>query len=487
MMQKKGRIFFRADGDSQMGLGHIVRSGALAEVIGGEWDRVLYTRCNITSVIAEAETKFSAVVVLSPEIEYPDEAKWLAGNIDRNDIVVLDGYHFREEYQQVIRSAGAIVVCIDDIHACFFHAAAVINSAGGITPADYDALPATQFYLGLQYTLLRKPFLEKAADRKQREQNKNILICLGGADPKNTTLEVVQFLVAVNRFDEFRIVTGGGYQHREELEKYITAHQVKAKLLHSLPAAEFAELMSSCSYAVCSPSTVSYEYMTVGGVVYLKQIADNQKDMIHYLTGEGFAFHLAEAGTTTAHAEQQSLQKQAAVFDGKAGERLKGIFDKLSLSRELSIRKVAAADMLRCFEWANDPAVREQSFSSGAISLQEHNNWFTARLRDANSYFYIVELDNLPVAQVRFQVSESVAVLGYLIDSNYRSKGLGATILSKGLEAFTGEAGRPVMITGYVKHSNIASQRSFEKLKFTRTEATEYEASYKYSMQYDGN
>jgi RimJ/RimL family protein N-acetyltransferase len=98
-----------------------------------------------------------------------------------------------------------------------------------------------------------------------------------------------------------------------------------------------------------------------------------------------------------------------------------------------------------------------------------------------------VESGNLPVAQIRFQVSESVAVLGYLIDSNYRSKGLGTTILSKGLEAFTNDFGRPVLITGYVKHSNIASQRSFEKLKFTKTEATEYEASYKYTMQYDGN
>lgn len=487
MIRKKGRIFFRADGDSQMGLGHIVRCGALAEMISNEWDCVLYTRCTVASVIAESKTRFSTVFSLPLEIEYLEEAKAFSSNLGRNDMVVLDGYHLGEKYQQIIRSAGALLICIDDIHSYFFHAVAVINSAGGITAANYEALPATQFYLGLQYTLLRKPFLERAADRNGKKHNKNILICLGGADPNNTTLEVVQFLVAVNRFDEFRIVTGGGYQHREELEKYITAHQVKAKLLHSLSAGEFAELMSSCSYAVCSPSTVSYEYMTVGGVVYLKQIADNQKDMINYLTAEGFAFHLAEAGATTDHAEQQSLARQASVFDGKAGERLKGIFDKLSLSRQLSTRKVRPADMLRCFEWANDPAVREQSFSSGVIQLQDHNNWFTAKLKDANSFFYIVELENLPVAQIRFQVSESVAVLGYLIDSNYRSKGLGTTILSKGLEAFTNDFGRPVLITGYVKHSNIASQRSFEKLKFTKTEATEYEASYKYTMQYDGN
>lgn len=128
---KKGRIFFRADGDSQMGLGHIVRCGAIAEMIGNEWDCVLYTRCTVASVIAESRIKFSALISLPPEIEYLEEAREFAGSLDRNDMVVLDGYHLNDEYQQIIRSSGALLICVDDIHSYFFHAVAVINSAVG--------------------------------------------------------------------------------------------------------------------------------------------------------------------------------------------------------------------------------------------------------------------------------------------------------------------------------------------------------------------
>ena len=43
--------------------------------------------------------------------------------------VVLDGYHFRLGYQQVIKEAGYALVCIDDIHAYPFIADLIINHA----------------------------------------------------------------------------------------------------------------------------------------------------------------------------------------------------------------------------------------------------------------------------------------------------------------------------------------------------------------------
>ena len=98
-----------------------------------------------------------------------------------------------------------------------------------------------------------------------------------------------------------------------------------------------------------------------------------------------------------------------------------------------------------------------------------------------------MEKEGKPLAQIRFQVKKQEAVLGYLVDKAWRGIGLGATILSKGIELFSKELNQGMDIVGFVKFSNLASQRSFERLSFQKAVATELESSYKYSLHYHGN
>lgn len=487
MIKKNKRIVFRADGSTQSGLGHVVRCSAVADMIGDGWEKILFTRCAIPNVLSGLEKHFSSVNSIGEEVEFLSEAAFLRQALLPSDIVVLDGYHFKGGYQTEISSVGCTIVCIDDIHSYFFNSSIVINSAGGVTPLDYKSLPGTQFYLGPKYTLLRKPFLMKALVRQNKIVNRNVFICLGGADPDNKTLEVVRQIIAINRFEHFNIVIGAGYLYGEELRKFISNQKMSFDLHNSISAVEMAEIMDSCSYAVCSPSTVSYEYMTVGGVLYLTQIAENQSDMINYLTKEGFAFLLKDVAKNNQEDEEKSLLKQAAIFDGKAGERLQQIFDKLSFAKEITIRKANAEDSMLLLNWANDKEVREQSYNTSAILPADHEKWYNEKLTDRDSFIYLLTLDERQIAQIRFQVKEGKAILGYLVDKEFRRKGIGTTILSKGVEAFTNEFSKRIAIVGFVKFSNIASQRSFEKLRFQKEEANEYESSFKYTMQYEGH
>ena len=486
MINSKGRILFRADGSTEMGLGHMVRTGALASMLNHDWDCELYTRCTVPSILAEAKAIFSKLVQLPGSADPISEAAAIGSQTNKNDIIVLDGYEFGKEYQQAITINHASLVSVDDIQANYFLADIIINSAGGITPLDYEATAGTQFYLGPRYTMLREAFLKRARSSTVVNANKDILVCLGGADPNNVTLDVVKYIHKLDRFDTLRIVTGGAYQHLESLQAYVSVNELNAIIYHQVDAEELAALMASCSYAVCSPSTVSYEYMTIGGTLFLKQIADNQKHMISFLVKEGYAFLLDDVASMTEPRQLESLEKQKQVFDGKAGERLKAIFEKLFLAGKISCRRATREDMLICYDWANDPGVREQSYNGNPIKLPDHEAWFASRLEDENCFFYILELEGKPFAQVRFQVDNGKAVLGYLAASEYRSKGLGTAILSKGIQAFSNDYKSKIEIIGFVKFSNIASQRSFERLRFYRQEAREYDASYKYTMYYEG-
>lgn len=477
------KVYFRADGDSQMGLGHLFRTSALAEMLASDFECILVTKCRIEKVINELKKSFNDVILLE-EMQFEKEVSFLQKlNFDES-LIVLDGYHFDSKYQELLVGKNVDIFCIDDIHAYQFYSKVIVNHAGGLSFKDYKATPSTQFYLGPQYALLKKPFLEAARNRRSNVTDNNCMICFGGSDPGNRTLEVLEKVKAVSdSFDHLHIVTGSGYLHKEALDGIIRGSQ-KVTWHQSLSAKEMVQVMQQCSYAICSPSTIVYEYLSVGGIVFLEQIADNQKDVMRYFTNERIAFRMDDIGKLSEVEMKYAFDKSSQYFDGCSGERLKKIFKHHFDSRGIKIRRVQSGDVQISFNWANDPYVRKQSYNQELIQWNSHQDWFQRKLTDINSYYYIFELNGKPVAQVRFQVSEDEAILGYLVGDSIRSKGLGTSILAKGIEVLLKEVPKPLKIVGYVKKSNIASQRSFEKLSFLKEDTNDYPDSYKYTMIY---
>ncbi|HMK04893.1 MAG TPA: UDP-2,4-diacetamido-2,4,6-trideoxy-beta-L-altropyranose hydrolase [Ferruginibacter sp.] len=483
MNETNNTIIFRADGGSAMGLGHMIRSTALAAGLKMSYRCIMATRCTVADVIKEINSVFDEIVHL-PEIPFDTEAQDLHKVIDKDALIVLDGYSFDDTYQKALAVSGFDFFCIDDIHAYRFYSKTIINSAGGVSPLDYNAALPTQFFLGPRYALLRTVFLEAAKKRRVAVDNRNCFVCFGGADPENHTLRILRREKIKEQFTEFHVVVGSAYQNIEELKDYIgTTGSIF--LYQSLPADEMVKIMRNCSYAICSASTIAYEYMCCGGVVFLKQTAPNQEDVMKYMLSQKLAFEGDDINNYAAEDIEQMLLKQAFYFDGNSGSRFIKIFDQYFEAKNLQIRRMRPEDLQTCFKWANDTEVRAQSYNSNQISLQDHSTWFMQKLTDPGCFYYLLELDNQPVAQIRFQVSNDEAVIGYMADKIIRSKGLGTTILSKGVEVFIKEFQKPVSIAGYVKASNIASQVSFERLAFKKEESLLYPDSFKYTMYHE--
>ena len=475
-------IIFRADANNAMGLGHLVRASALAEMLKDDYHCILATRCKMESLLKEISTAFIEIISLS-EVSYTEEAKFFDKISSKENLVVLDGYNFDDVYQQELFQKGYDIFSIDDIHAFNFYSKVIINHSGGFTPLHYHSLPFTQFYLGPRYSLLRQPFLKAAQNRRNSITDKNCFVCFGGADPNNRTMQVLKKDTIRHYFEKLHVVVGNAYQYKNELEVFVKDKE-KIVIHCALSPTDMVAIMKQCSYAICSPSTVVYEYLSVGGIVFLDQIADNQKDVISYFLKDGMAFSPDLIGCLTNKDVASSFTKQSLLFDGASDQRFRRLFHQHFESKKLDIRKANERDLEICFYWANDPEVRAQSYNQSPITLPEHTTWFYNKLNDAYSYFYIFELNGNPIAQIRFQVSNNEAVLGYLVGEAIRSKGLGTSILSKGIEAFIKEYQKPVQIIGYVKKVNLPSQRSFERLAFVKYETNNYPDSYKYTMYY---
>jgi len=549
-MPVRRKVIFRADGSDRIGLGHLIRSQALAEMLADDFDCV-FALAEAPAVIAEelasrfevywlpqaGKASPAAAAAATPQ----QQAAALAALASPHDIIVLDGYPFDTAYQQVLRERGCKLVSIDDIHAYPFVVDAIINTAGGVRPMHYQALPGTRFCLGLRYALLRRPFrlaqaaaslptgalqageassaqaandnphavaLQASEASSAQAANDNphavvlqageassaqaandnphaaalqageasgdaadapaLFICLGGADPRNDTLAVLQRCLSLGYFGCYELVLGAAYRWQPALDDYLRRQATAEVRIHrNLSAEAMAALMQRCPYAVCSPSTVAYEYAAVGGVLYLQQTADNQKDVYSYFLSAGlardFVRDFARAGD---EAQEQALrQRQRQAFDGRQAARLGRLFHGL----HIRLRKATADDCHRYFDWANDPAVRQQSFSSEPIPYEQHERWFAAKLADPAECLYLLSLDEQPMGQVRFSLTGErgeTAIISYALAAPFRGRGLAAPMLERAMAQLAADQPTVQQLLGYVKNTNEASRRVFTALEF---------------------
>lgn len=138
------------------------------------------------------------------------------------------------------------------------------------------------------------------------------------------------------------------------------------------------------------------------------------------------------------------------------------------------LRSAAAADVDLLFQWANEPEVRSHSFSTAAITYEEHCQWFQRLLQDASRRQYIYMAGDIPVGQIRVQMQGERAEIGYSIDKAWRGRGYGKKMLLLLEQKLLSEQPEIRILTAKVKAGNVPSEHVFLKAGY-RPQYTMYE------------
>jgi UDP-2,4-diacetamido-2,4,6-trideoxy-beta-L-altropyranose hydrolase len=334
-VNKNHKIFFRTDGNSEIGLGHFTRSLALASMLQPYFNCCFLLKTTPEQIILQVEG-IAEIKKLQPDLPTENEPEALLnGFLPPESILVLDGYQFDTAYQNRLKEAGLILVCIDDIHAFHFVADAIINVAGSVKESDYSAESYTRFLFGPSYCLLREPFLKAALLPASDKNYAKLFLNLGGADIENDSQKILEQLAGFSvALEEINVVIGPAYPHLSLLRSYIQ-NMPSVKIHQNLSAQGMCSLMMQCGVAICPPSGVSYEYCTVRGLLFLFQTADNQAGIKEFLIQNSLALPFQDFELTLSKDElkkekaQRLIRNQETVFDGRSPERFRDFFQSL--------------------------------------------------------------------------------------------------------------------------------------------------------------
>jgi UDP-2,4-diacetamido-2,4,6-trideoxy-beta-L-altropyranose hydrolase len=474
------RLVLRADGNSQLGLGHVMRLLALAEILRPDFEEVVFLIQDPDTALVALLHDAGVAMATLPGLPLAQElSATLPALLRPTDILVLDGYGFDYAYQLTVRPLVAHLVCLDDLHASPFAADLVLNPAGGITLADYDLRqPHAQLRAGPAYAPLRADFQTKVHSEVPTASPSQVLLCLGGADPRQLTQATAAALLALPAVEQVHAVVGSAYAAWDALRAWAEAQGPRLTLHRALPASQLAALMRRCGAAVLSPSTISYEYCAAGGGLLLTlPTADNQHDLDYFLRGAGLALPYPAAPNVLTAAEAPRLaaqlrQAQGRYFDGLAPHRLRQEFAALRLPpAPLRLRPVQAADSGQLLAWTNDPDTRRQSFAPAPVPLAQHEAWLANQLAHPDRYLLLLAEESTTGAAaglIRFAISTDnqagpTAVLSYSLAPACRGRGWAAPLLLAGTRAVLAQFPHLRQVVGEVKADNEASVRAFRR------------------------
>lgn len=277
----KRKIYFRADASTTVGYGHFIRSLALADMLKDDFDCTFFTISPSVYQIVEME-KVCNYVDLNEETKFEDFINLLVGD----EIVVLDNYFFTTEYQKLIKEKGCKLVCIDDLHNRHFVCDLILNPAL-LASSTYDAEPYTKICRGLDYALLRKPFIEQKDEIRRIKDS--WLLAFGGSDFDNLTEKFLSFLQDDERVKSIIVIVGDAYKYYDNLARYN-----KAIIYKNLVAEDINIKMRQTEYAVLPSSTVSIEALACGCKIANGYFVDNQIETSILYSQEGYSLGLGD-------------------------------------------------------------------------------------------------------------------------------------------------------------------------------------------------
>ena len=264
-------------------------------------DVTFLTHCDNQALLARIREQGVAVIPIShPHPHLGDQEATVESVMRIKPVwVVLDGYHFDADFQynakKSLREQKRLLVIDDYGHSSKYTADMVLNQNLLFPSPDlekkYGGDRGTKLLLGPRYALLRQDFSRAAESGRSFETDHKVLVTLGGSDPDNQTMKVVEALERVDLPHLSVVVIAGAVSVWKDVLA-VTASQSRHDIKIFQDVRKIEEYMLWADVAVSAGGSTCWEMCCLGLPNIIVIIADNQREITEGLERYGASVSL---------------------------------------------------------------------------------------------------------------------------------------------------------------------------------------------------
>lgn len=275
-------IWIRADANSEIGTGHVMRCLSVAAALQACGEEVCFLLADASAVMLLEERKQKYIILHTDfkqmEGELPDLRK--LAKEQKPAACLIDSYFVTPEYLECLGGLCRTVY-MDDVFRFPYAVDMLINYniyGDSLPYREQPGKDSEEFLLGTSYAPLRQEF---CTDTKEavREHAKNVLITTGGSDKYNLAGKILRAVMedAETSKLQYHVVSGAFnayFSDLKDLEKKYPNIQIHQNVTN------MAELMRTCDMALTAGGSTMYELCAVGVPIICFSFVDNQERIV---------------------------------------------------------------------------------------------------------------------------------------------------------------------------------------------------------------
>ena len=461
------RVLLLCDGGGRLGVGHVIRSLALAETaVAAGHDVVVAGRFEGSFVAGQLAAAPVEVVQLAAPVAEGDRQSLIeVVRRVRPDVLHIDSYGAPVQIGELVAPApGAglsdtVLSSMEDGSFGRRPADVVIDPTFGaeLSPRPEDG--SAWFLRGSRYT----PVRQRVVDARLRSDDdpvgvvvddtvgvvvddtgddhaaaRSVLVVMGGTDPVGLAPAAVELLALTGLPLDVTVVAVG------ENADLVVAAALASRLSLNIvaPVDDLAAIMARADLVISAAGTSVWELCCIGVPMALIWAVENQRDGYERVVAAGAALGLGgpelsgselggsepnEGGVegavsllrtalTDSRARADLVRAGRHIVDGLGAWRVVRTWEQVlrlgrsdrpgeqASSKPLAVRPADVQDARLLWEWRNDPGTRASSRNGDLIQWDQHLAWLETSLAREDRKLLLVEDEIGPVGTVRWDL-----------------------------------------------------------------------------------
>jgi len=313
----------RADGNNQIGIGHVMRCLTIADALKEIGENVVFFAADPGCEEVITARGFQCCVLKTSFDDMESELELLQTVMEKTkvDRLLIDSYYVTEEYLNRLRECVATIY-LDDVDSFPYPVDLLVNYNVFAKALDYPygveytenakrssvvKEDITQVLAGPKYAPVRKEFAECRTEVK--EEVSEILITLGGSDAHNLSYKISKALLKATDAC-LNVVCGPFNLHKQALYE-LSANESRMTVCENVK--DMWNLMRKCDLAVSAAGSTMCELAAAGVPAVTFSFVENQRRIAE-------TFGAKEAAVSVGHYEvkEEEIFLQAVADEVKS-------------------------------------------------------------------------------------------------------------------------------------------------------------------------